>query len=117
MQMGNLLHEVSFSLIYSIYMTVLFIWYTLVENIYLRSASDTTKLPACILIFKHMGLPKAVIFYSMQIISSSLKNYRRPEYLEFLIYTQYIMAAYFILLFFGMLISLQRVRVHVILSI
>lgn len=101
MQIGKVLHEVSFSLIYSIYMTVLFIWYTLTENIYLRSAPDISKLPACILIFKHMGLPKAVIFYSMQIISSILKNYGRAEFLEFLIYTQYIMAAFFILLFFG----------------
>lgn len=82
-------------------MTVLFIWYTLAENIYLRSLPEKEKLPSCVLIFKHLGLPKAVIFYSMQIISSSLKNYRRKEYLTFLIYTHYIMAAFFTLLFFG----------------
>lgn len=101
MKVGNLLYEVSFSLIYSIYMTVLFIWYTLAENIYLRSCPQDSRLPTCILIFKHLGLPKAVLFYSMQIISSSLKNFKRTEYLGFLIYTHYILAAFLTLLFFG----------------
>lgn len=101
MKIGNLLYETSFSLIYSIYMTVLFIWYTLAENIFMRSSPHSSRLPMVILIFKHLGLPKAVIFYSMQIISSSLKNFKRQEYLGFLIYTHYILAASLTLLFFG----------------
>jgi len=106
---NKLLHEISFSIIYSIYMVVLFIWYTLAENIYLRSSKNLLNkgLPKCIMGFKHVGcleqfgLPKAVMFYSLQVVSSALKNYKKSEFLLFLEYTHYVLAGFLGMLFLG----------------
>lgn len=111
-KINKLIHGLAFSFMYSIYMAVLFIWYTLAENIYMRSESqkidqieqDQRKkfkghaLPTCILVFKHLGLPKAVMFHSVQFISSTLQNYQKEEFMNYLIYTYLIMTAFFALL-------------------
>lgn len=100
----RLLNEMTFSMIYSVYATILYIWYSLTEKIFKRNSlekhDESTQLmeqymknkrhpskgqfPKIILYFKHLGLPKAVIFYSVQIFSSSLKNYKRSSYLVLL---------------------------------
>lgn len=82
-KIDKLLNESTFSIIFSMYMTVIFIWYGLAENIYMRS-NESVPLPKFILILKHCGLPRAVLFYSLQLISSSLKNYQKTELLFFL---------------------------------
>ncbi len=99
LKMNMLLHEISFSIIFSIYAAVLFIWYTLAENIYMRSKKHGTGLPKWILAAKHFGFPKAVIFYSTQIVSSSLKNFKKKEFLDFMLVTQYLVAGFFFFLF------------------
>lgn len=103
----RLLNEMTFSLIYSAYATILYIWYSLTEKIFNRNnqmfksqeefmldrfvqrmigeeqvqKNSSNSFPKILLYFKHMGLPKAIIFYSVQIFSSSLKNYQRSSYL------------------------------------
>lgn len=101
----RLMNELTFSMIFGIYATVLYIWYSLTENIFkkfrLEEAGEllqeqtpnledvmkeptTREFPKIVLYFKHLGLPKAIVFCTVQLFASSLKNYKRPKYLTIL---------------------------------